>query len=64
MEEKYAGTIETIKRILAEENTSLADVVRDTTYLEDARDLGRYNHVFSEYFRDACWRERLWKRGP
>jgi 2-iminobutanoate/2-iminopropanoate deaminase len=53
IEEETAGTIETIKRILAEENASLADVVRVTTYLEDARDFGRYNKVFSEYFRDA-----------
>jgi 2-iminobutanoate/2-iminopropanoate deaminase len=53
IEEETAGTIETIKRILAEENASLADVVRVTTYLEDARDFGRYNKVFSEYFKDA-----------
>jgi enamine deaminase RidA (YjgF/YER057c/UK114 family) len=24
-----------------------------TTYLEDARDFGRYNKVFGEYFKDA-----------
>ena len=53
IEEETAGTIETIRRILAEENASLADVVRVTTYLEDARDFGRYNKVFSDYFKDA-----------
>jgi 2-iminobutanoate/2-iminopropanoate deaminase len=53
IEEETAGTIETIKRILAEENATLADVVRVTTYLEDARDFGRYNKVFGEYFKNA-----------
>ena len=56
-----AGTIEArpparstaIKRILAEEGATLADVVRVTTYLEDARDFGRYNKVFAEHFKDA-----------
>ena len=32
---------------------TLADVVRVTTYLEDARDFGRYNKVFAEHFKDA-----------
>ena len=27
--------------------------MRVTTYLEDARDFGRYNRVFAEYFKDA-----------
>jgi reactive intermediate/imine deaminase len=53
IEEETAGTIETIKRVLAEEGVTLADVVRVTTYLEDTRDFGRYNKVFAEYFKDA-----------
>jgi 2-iminobutanoate/2-iminopropanoate deaminase len=53
IEDETRGTIESIKRILAEEGVSLSDVVRVTTYLEDTRDFGRYNKVFSEYFRDA-----------
>ena len=53
IEQETAGTIESIKRILAEENATLADVVRVTTYLEDARDFGRYNKVFAEHFKDA-----------
>ena len=53
IEEETAGTIESIKRILAEEGATLADVVRVTTYLEDARDFGRYNKVFAEHFKDA-----------
>ena len=27
--------------------------MRVTTYLEDARDFGRYNRVFAQYFKDA-----------
>jgi 2-iminobutanoate/2-iminopropanoate deaminase len=53
IEEETTGTIESIKRILAEEDAKLADVVRVTTYLEDARDFGRYNKVFAEHFKDA-----------
>ena len=53
IEEETAGTIESIKRILAEEGATLADVVRVTTYLEDTRDFGRYNKVFAEHFKDA-----------
>ena len=48
-----SGTIEEETRILAEEGASLADVVRVTTYLEDARDFGRYNKIFAEHFKDA-----------
>jgi enamine deaminase RidA (YjgF/YER057c/UK114 family) len=47
------GTIESIRRILAEEGATPADVVRVTTYLEDARDFGRYNKIFAEHFKDA-----------
>jgi len=53
IEEETAATIETIKRILAEDGATLADVVRVTTYLEDTRDFGRYNKVFGEYFKGA-----------
>jgi len=52
IEEETAGTIESIRRILAEEGATLADVVRVTTYLEDTRDFGRYK-VFAEHFKDA-----------
>ena len=48
-----SGTIEQIRRILAQEGATLADVVRVTTYLEDTRDFGRYNKVFTEHFKDA-----------
>ena len=53
IEEETRGTIEAIRRILAEEGATLSDVVRVTTYLEDARDFGRYNRGFGEPFKDA-----------
>lgn len=53
IEVETAGTINSIRRILAEEGATLADVVRVTTYLEDARDFGRYNKVFAEHFKEA-----------
>ena len=53
IEVETAGTIDSIRRILAEEGATLSDVVRVTTYLEDARDFGRYNRVFAEQFKDA-----------
>jgi enamine deaminase RidA (YjgF/YER057c/UK114 family) len=53
IEEETRHTILAIERILKEEGLTLGDVVRVTTYLEDARDFGRYNKVFAEYFKDA-----------
>jgi 2-iminobutanoate/2-iminopropanoate deaminase len=53
IEQETRGAIEAISRILAEEGAALSDVVRVTTYLEDARDFGRYNRVFAEFFKDA-----------
>ncbi|MCS6930929.1 MAG: RidA family protein [Acetobacteraceae bacterium] len=53
IEEETRQTILAIERILKEEGLTLADVVRVTTYLEDARDFGRYNKVFAEHFKDA-----------
>ena len=53
IEEETRGTIEAIRRILAEEGATLSDIVRVTTYLGDARDFGRYNRVFGEHFRDT-----------
>ena len=53
IEDVTRGTIEAIRRVLAEEGATLADVVRVTTYLGDPRDFGRYNKVFGELFKDA-----------
>jgi 2-iminobutanoate/2-iminopropanoate deaminase len=63
IEEETQGTIEAIRRILAEEGATLSDVVRVTTYLGDARDFGRYNRVFGEHFKDACWHARPSRHG-
>src|SRR3954453_10926678 len=49
IEDETRGTLDSIKRILALEGATLADVVRVTAFLEDARDFGRYNRVFAEY---------------
>lgn len=53
IEEEARWTIESIKRILALEGADLTDVVKVTVYLEDARNFGRYNKVFSEFFPDG-----------
>jgi 2-iminobutanoate/2-iminopropanoate deaminase len=53
IEEETRWTIESIKRILALEGADLSDVVKVTVYLEDARNFGRYNKVFSEFFPDG-----------
>jgi enamine deaminase RidA (YjgF/YER057c/UK114 family) len=53
IEEETRWTLEAIKRILALEGADLSDVVKITTYLEDARDFGRYNGVFKEYFPEG-----------
>lgn len=53
IEEETASTIASIKRILAEDGATLADVVRVTTYLANSRDFGRYNKIFAEHFKDA-----------
>ena len=53
IEEQTRWTIESLRRILALEGAGLHHVVRVTAYLEDARDFGRYNKVFAEYFPDG-----------
>ncbi|MGH6719840.1 MAG: RidA family protein [Alphaproteobacteria bacterium] len=53
IEDETRWTIEAIRRILKLEGADLADVVRVTVYLGDARDFGRYNRVFAEYFPDG-----------
>ena len=53
IEDETRWTIEGIKRILTLEGADLSDVVKVTVYLEDARNFGRYNKVFAEYFPDG-----------
>jgi 2-iminobutanoate/2-iminopropanoate deaminase len=53
IEEQTRWTIEALRRILALERAGLADIVKVTVYLDDARDFGRYNRVFAEYFPEG-----------
>jgi len=53
IEEETHGTLKACERILKQAGCTLADVVKVTTYLEDARDFGRYNGVFKEYFPEG-----------
>jgi 2-iminobutanoate/2-iminopropanoate deaminase len=53
IEEETRWTIESIRRILKLDGADLGDVVKVTVYLADARNFGRYNKVFSEYFPEG-----------
>jgi 2-iminobutanoate/2-iminopropanoate deaminase len=53
IEEETHSTLEAVRRVLREAGADLSDVVRMTVFLEDARDFGRYNRVFAEYFPDG-----------
>jgi reactive intermediate/imine deaminase len=53
IEEQCRSTIEAVRRALAAAGADLADIVKMTVYLDDARDFGRYNRVFAEYFPDG-----------
>jgi 2-iminobutanoate/2-iminopropanoate deaminase len=53
IEQETRGCIEALKRALDAAGCTLQDVVKVTTYLEDARDFGRYNGVFKEYFPEG-----------
>jgi 2-iminobutanoate/2-iminopropanoate deaminase len=53
IEEETHATIKACERILKLAGCTLEDVVKVTTFLEDARDFGRYNGVFKEYFPEG-----------
>lgn len=53
IEEQTRWTIESVRRVLKEAGADLEDVVKATVFLDDARDCGRYNGVFKEFFPDA-----------
>ena len=53
IEEETRATIEQIRRVLKVAGCELDDVVKVTTFLEDARDFGRYNGVFKEFFPEG-----------
>jgi enamine deaminase RidA (YjgF/YER057c/UK114 family) len=53
IEEETRWTLEGIRRILQLDGADLSDVVKVTVYLADARNFGRYNKVFGDYFPDG-----------
>lgn len=53
IEEETRWTIECVRRILLEAGADLEDVVKATVFLDDARNFGRYNGVFKEFFPDG-----------
>jgi 2-iminobutanoate/2-iminopropanoate deaminase len=53
IEEETRWTLESIRRILKLDGADLSDVVKVTVYLEDARNFGRYNKVFADFFPDG-----------
>jgi reactive intermediate/imine deaminase len=53
IEQETRAVIETLRRVLQTAGCDLSDIVKVTTYLEDARDFGRYNGVFKEFFPDG-----------
>ena len=53
IEEETRWTIECVRRILIEAGADLEDVVKATVFLDDARNFGRYNGVFKEFFPDG-----------
>jgi 2-iminobutanoate/2-iminopropanoate deaminase len=53
IEEETRWTLEGIRRILQLEGADLSDVVKVTVYLADARNFGRYNKIFAEYFPEG-----------
>ena len=53
IEEETRWTLESIRRILKLDGADLEDVVKVTVYLDDARNFGRYNRVFAEYFPEG-----------
>ena len=53
IEEETRWTLESIRRILQLDGADLTDVGKVTVYLDDARNFGRYNKTFAEYFPDG-----------
>jgi 2-iminobutanoate/2-iminopropanoate deaminase len=53
IEEETRWTLDSVRRILRMDGADLGDVVKVTVYLADARNFGRYNKIFAEYFPDG-----------
>lgn len=50
IETETRTVLDIIKATLAEAGAGLGDVVKTTVWLSDARDFGRFNAVYAEYF--------------
>jgi reactive intermediate/imine deaminase len=50
IEAQTRQVFENIKAVLAEAGCSLADVVKCTCWIDDARDFGRFNATYAEFF--------------
>ena len=50
IEEQTRRVMEGIKKALEEAGCTLADVVKTTVWLDDARDFWSFNRVYAEYF--------------
>lgn len=53
IEEETRATIRAVEQALQAAGCGLEDVCKVTIYLEDARDFGRYNGVFKEFFPEG-----------
>jgi 2-iminobutanoate/2-iminopropanoate deaminase len=53
IEEESRVALDQMKRILAAAGCELGDIVSANVYLDDARDIGRMNEVFKEYFPEG-----------
>ena len=52
IETQTRQVLENIKAILAETGCQMSDVVKNTIWLEQARDFAGFNKVYAEYFGD------------
>lgn len=50
IEAQTRQVLENIKAVLAEAGCTLADVVKCTCWIDDARDFGRFNATYAEFF--------------
>jgi len=53
IEEETCAALEAVKQVLADAGCTMEDVVKVTAFLEDARDFGRYNGVFRQFFPEG-----------
>lgn len=54
IKEQTRQTIENLKNILEENNSSLANVLKTTVYLKDMNEFAGMNEVYNEYFAQSA----------